>query len=285
MKQQHNTHNTSILENAPLGKRTTYSAVYQPDLLYPIPRSLKREEIHIAAPLPFYGDDIWNAYELSWLNPKGKPMVACAKIIIPCTSPYLIEHKSLKLYLNSLNYTSFQDDVALVATIERDLSQAAGQPVRVTLQPPTTIAQIQLVEFEGRCLDDLDITCDTYTLKPEYLTTEKSSAPVTEILYSHLLKSDCLITGQPDWGSIQIDYRGNQINHEGLLKYIISYRNHIEFAEQCVERFYMDIMRHCQPQALTVYARYTRRGGIDINPIRSSSPLKLTSPNKRLFRQ
>lgn len=285
MKQKHNTHNPSIMENAPLGKRTTYSSVYKPDLLYPIPRSLKRDEIQIINPLPFFGDDIWNAYELSWLNPKGKPMVACAELIIPCSTPNLIEHKSLKLYLNSLNNTSFPNDVALLATIEHDLSQAAGGPVRMTLQPATLLTQSELVEFDGLCLDNMDISCDTYTLTPEYLTTEKSNAPVAEKLYSHLLKSDCLITGQPDWGSIQIDYQGNQINHEGLLKYIVSYRNHIEFAEQCVERFYIDIMRHCQPQALTVYARYTRRGGIDINPVRSSRPLTRPQLNKRLFRQ
>lgn len=270
------------LTNAPLGKKSRYIATYQPDLLFPIPRQGKRDEIGIHGALPFQGCDIWNAFEISWLNQKGKPIVAAAEFIIPCASPNLIESKSFKLYLNSFNNTRFDSFDMVEKILATDLSKAAGAAITVKLfsldKAPLALAS----HFDGVCLDDMDIECDTYQTQPAYLTTENES--VTETLYSDLLKSNCLVTGQPDWGSVQIEYTGNKIHHEGLLKYIVSFRNHDEFHEQCVERIFMDIMRHCGPEKLRVYARYTRRGGLDINPCRanySSGDAK----NSRLFRQ
>lgn len=270
------------LTHAPLGKVSTYISEYQPSLLFPIPRQLKRDEIGIQGALPFKGLDIWNGFELSWLNQKGKPIVAIAEFYIPCESPNLIESKSFKLYLNSLNNTKFESFDAVVSTLTKDLSNAAGAAITVKLFPinhsPINIKH----QFDGICLDQLDIACDTYTTEPAFLTTNNQS--VSETVFSDLLKSNCLVTGQPDWGSVQISYTGKQIDHAGLLKYIVSFRNHNEFHEQCVERIYMDIMQRCQPEKLTVYARYTRRGGLDINPWRGSE-LTTQQSNVRLCRQ
>ncbi len=270
---------TKALDNSPLGKTSTYISHYQRDLLFPIPRQTKRDEIGIHGTLPFVGDDIWNAYEISWLNAKGKPVVAIGEFIFPCQSPNIIESKSFKLYLNSFNNTLFDSTESVTAIMQRDLSEAVGAPIKIKLFSLKEIKSLQ--HFSGIYLDILDIHCDTYTTKPEFLMTEDEH--VTETLYSDLLKSNCLITGQPDWGSIQITYTGKKIQHDGLLKYIVSFRNHNEFHEQCVERIFMDITTHCQPEKLLVYARYTRRGGLDINPWRSN----LTTPQKnmRLIRQ
>jgi 7-cyano-7-deazaguanine reductase len=270
------------LTHAPLGKVSTYISEYQPSLLFPIPRQLKRDEIGIQGALPFKGLDIWNGFELSWLNQKGKPIVAIAEFYIPCESPNLIESKSFKLYLNSLNNTKFESFDAVASTLTKDLSNAAGAAITVKLFPinhsPINIKH----QFDGICLDQLDIACDTYTTEPAFLTPNNQS--VSETVFSDLLKSNCLVTGQPDWGSVQISYTGKQIDHAGLLKYIVSFRNHNEFHEQCVERIYMDIMQRCQPEKLTVYARYTRRGGLDINPWRGSE-LTTQQSNVRLCRQ
>lgn len=270
------------LVNTPLGKTTNYISQYQRDLLYPISRQPKRNEIGITTDLPFSGSDIWNAFEISYLNSRGKPEIAIGEFIVPCESPYIVESKSLKLYLYSLNNTSFASMKAIEETIIRDLSEAIGAKVEVSLQPIANISPNIVRTFEGICLDNLDIACDTYTTEPSYLTTEKQM--VTETVYSDLLRSNCLVTGQPDWGSVQISYTGNQINREGLLKYIVSFRNHIEFHEQCVERIFMDIMKNCSPQKLLVYARYTRRGGLDINPYRVNYKVDGVA-NLRLWRQ
>jgi len=255
---------------SPLGKATEYRSQYAPELLFPIPRQIKRREIGIAdAALPFVGEDIWNAYELSWLNEKGKPVVALGCFRIPADSPNLIESKSFKLYLNSFNQTHFADAEAVVAILTRDLSAAAGGTVDVELAPLGLGPLPQIDYPAGELLDDLDIACDTYQPAPELLQTV-DAPEIEETLYSHLLKSNCLVTGQPDWGMVVIRYRGRPLERAALLRYIVSFRNHNEFHEQCVERIYCDIMRQCAPAALAVYARYTRRGGLDINPFRSS---------------
>ncbi|VVC76861.1 NADPH-dependent 7-cyano-7-deazaguanine reductase [Aquicella siphonis] len=277
MKQIH-----AELTNAPLGKSSGYISTYQPDLLFPIPRQSKREEIGITGALPFQGQDIWNAFEVSWLNQKGKPAVAAAEFIFPCDSPRLVESKSFKLYLNSLNNTSFESIAMVEKTLGKDLSSAAGASVGVRLIPLALASDQIARQFSGTCLDEMDIECDTYHTRPEYLDTENDI--VTETLYSDLLKSNCLVTGQPDWGSVQITYTGKKINHAGLLRYIVSFRNHDEFHEQCVERIFMDILRRCQPDRLLVYARYTRRGGLDINPYRANYFIPAME-NLRLVRQ
>ena len=253
---------------SPLGKETTYISHYNRDLLFPIPRKSKRDEIHVPGELPFKGVDIWNAYELSWLNPKGKPVVALGEFILPCESPNIVESKSLKLYLNSFTNSMFSSVADVLQRIQQDLSDYAGAKVTVNITPIAEFSVGQIQTFGGICLDDLDITCTEYHVTPAFLTTEKNS--VTETVYSNLLKSNCLVTGQPDWGSVQIHYTGNKIQHAGLLQYLVSFRNHNEFHEQCVERIFMDILQYCQPQQLTVHACYTRRGGLDINPFRST---------------
>ena len=255
---------------SPLGKPTEYCAEYAPELLYPIPRQLKRDELGMTATaLPFVGEDIWNAYELSWLNAKGKPLVALASFRVPATSPNLIESKSFKLYLNSFNQTPFADTETVQQTLAGDLSAAAGAAVDVKIELLSSRPQPTLGYPQGILLDELDIVCDTYQPAPQQLLTVDGEK-VEEILYSHLLKSNCLVTGQPDWAMVVIRYRGRPIDHSGLLRYIVSFRGHNEFHEQCVERIYCDITRQCAPDALAVYARYTRRGGLDINPFRSS---------------
>lgn len=261
---------TLFLESA-LGKKSEYESHYNPSKLFPISRKLKRDEIGVPATLPFVGYDIWNHYEVSWLNQKGKPCVATAQITYPCHSPNLIESKSMKLYFNSLNNTKFEyiDDVKKVIT--QALSKGVGTEVAIELMPLYQTRTLALECTVGENIDEIDAHSSRYTVAPELLTTE--SVQVEEILCSDLLKSNCLVTNQPDWGSVRIAYKGAKINREGLLKYIISFRNHNEFHEQCIERIFMDIQKKCTPEKLTVYGRYTRRGGLDINPVRSSHPV------------
>ncbi|MBS1139889.1 MAG: cyclohydrolase [Proteobacteria bacterium] len=255
---------------SPLGKATEYQSHYAPELLYPIPRQLKRSELGIVdAELPFVGEDLWNAYELSWLNPKGKPVVAVGTFRVPANSPNLIESKSFKLYLNSFNQSTFDNIATVSATMTHDLSTAAGSPVVVALELLSARPEALIGLPDGTLLDELDITCDRYQPDPALLATLPSES-VEETLYSHLLKSNCLVTGQPDWAMVVIRYHGKPIDRAGLLRYIVSFRNHNEFHEQCVERIFTDIQAHCRPEALAVHARYTRRGGLDINPFRSS---------------
>ena len=255
---------------SPLGKSSAYQSTYAPELLFPIPRQQKRDELQLTGTLPFFGVDIWNAYELSWLNMRGKPQVAIATISAPADSPNIIESKSFKLYLNSFNQTRLVNSDALLALMRDDLAAGFGAPVHIVLTQPDGFEKVKMGELEGLLLDRLDIEVDQYSPSPELLTSAKDEAPVEETLISHLLKSNCLVTGQPDWASVQIRYVGPQIEQEGLLKYLIGFREHNEFHEQCVERIFVDILRQCAPQKLAVYARYTRRGGLDINPWRSN---------------
>ncbi len=269
---------------SPLGKSVAYQAEYDPGLLFPIPRAGKRAEIGINGEPPFMGMDIWNAYELSWLNARGKPQVALANFLVPADSPNIIESKSFKLYLNSFNQTRLADEAELAGLLTRDLSAAIGKPVAVEIVSPERFASQRIADLDGYCIDNLDIEIDTYSPAPQLLRCEEYPVPVEETLVSNLLKSNCLVTGQPDWASVQIRYFGPAINRESLLRYLISFRNHNEFHEQCVERIFMDIQRMCRPMKLAVYARYTRRGGLDINPWRSNFSTSLP-PNRRTARQ
>jgi len=277
-------------EHSPLGKAAAYVDQYDASLLFPIARAGKRAELGIDGAPPFFGADLWTAFELSWLNLRGKPQVALAHITVPCETPNIIESKSFKLYLGSFNNTRFADAAEVQARLRADLSEAACRgaahpaTVGVRLLLPELFDREPVQELDGLNLDRLDIECTQYTPAPELLTAQLDEAPVSEVLVSHLLKSNCLVTGQPDWGSVQIRYSGPQINQEGLLKYLVSFRNHNEFHEQCVERIFMDLWTRCKPIKLAVYARYTRRGGLDINPLRTSHPQQLP-PNTRTARQ
>lgn len=272
-------------ESSPLGKPASYLADYAPALLFPIARQQKRDEIGIAGTLPFFGIDLWNAYEVSWLNPRGKPQVAIATVMVPADSPNIIESKSFKLYLNSFNQTRLATPEALVEVLRTDLSDGFGAPVQVRLTLPDAFPTLRMGELEGLLLDRLDIEVSGYTPDPTLLKANHEEVMVEETLLSHLLKSNCLVTGQPDWASVQIRYAGAQIDQERLLQYLIGFRNHNEFHEQCVERIFMDILHQCRPQKLAVYARYTRRGGLDINPWRSNFSTGLPPPNLRNARQ
>ena len=282
-------------EHSQLGKSSAYVDQYDATLLFPIPRAGKRAEIGVADAVPFFGADMWTAFELSWLNLRGKPQVALVHFTVPCESLNIIESKSFKLYLNSFNNSRFADADAVKARLRADITEAvwrstAGERVAA----PTTIGvtvvgadqfdREPVHELDGLNLDRLDIECTQYTPAPELLTVTPGEQPVSEVFVSNLLKSNCLVTGQPDWGSVQISYSGDQIEQGGLLQYIVSYRNHNEFHEQCVERIFMDIWTRCKPTKLTVYARYTRRGGLDINPFRTSHPQALPR-NVRTARQ
>ena len=261
----------SAPDDLSLGKQVDYEFEYNPDLLQGVPRSLSRDTLNLSGSgLPFEGIDTWTGYELSWLNLKGKPNVAILECHVPITSKNLIESKSFKLYLNSFNQTKFASAEDVRQVLQADLSACAGEPVEIKLILPEQFSSLQFQEFNGTLLDSLDVEIDQYSPNTQYLTVAKNETGIQETLVSHLLKSNCLITSQPDWASIQIRYEGKAIEHEGLLKYLISFRQHNEFHEQCVERIYNDIMQHCQPDKLTVCARYTRRGGLDINPFRSN---------------
>ena len=254
-----------------------------------LPRSLNRDELKLEANnLPFLGCDLWNIYELSWLNSKGKPVVATGVVRVPFDSEYLIESKSFKLYLNSFNQTKFDSVEAVQKCLIKDLSICAKKPVTVELNPDMGIFSEKLGNFSGECLDNLDIEVDNYQLTPALLSNLCSKELVTETLHSHLLKSNCLITSQPDWASIEISYTGKKIDREKLLRYLISFRQHNEFHEQCVERIYCDLMKFGEINSLYVYARYTRRGGLDINPYRCTENNENKNSNLnnlRLLRQ
>jgi 7-cyano-7-deazaguanine reductase len=277
-------------EQSQLGKSSAYVDQYDASLLFPIPRSGKRAEIGIDGAAPFFGADMWTAFELSWLNLRGKPQVALVHFTIPAESPNIIESKSFKLYLNSFNNTRFADVADVQQRLRTDIAEAAwrGGPVQsvgVRLIAAELFDREPVFELDGLSLDRLDVECTRYQPAPDLLgTAPAEEGAVSEVLVSNLLKSNCLVTGQPDWGSVQISYTGAQIQQEGLLQYLVSYRNHNEFHEQCVERIFMDIWSRCKPSKLTVYARYTRRGGLDINPFRTSHPQALPG-NTRTARQ
>ena len=260
----------STPENSLLGREVSYPDQYDPSLLFPIPRQTARAELGIVetGPLPFVGHDRWHAYELSWLDARGKPRVATATFTIPCTSPNLIESKSLKLFLNSLNNARFNSDSAVLECIRTDLSARAGADVDVALGLPPMLEQ-----GEGESLDDLDVEIDHYgPPRAEGLIIDPTDLG-EETLTSALLKSNCPVTGQPDWATVVLRYAGPRIDRNELLRYLIGFRNHAEFHEQCVERIFRDVQAHCQPRWLSVEARYTRRGGLDINPWRATPGL------------
>jgi 7-cyano-7-deazaguanine reductase len=264
-----------------LGKKSEYETSYNPNKLFPIHRQEKRNEIGIPERLPFTGVDIWNHYEVSWLNGKGKPQVATAVIIYGCESPCIIESKSMKLYFNTLNNTKFNDAEALRKTVEDDISKCVGSQAQVSLTVLDGHEDAVLRGLDGDSIDGMDIEVTSFDVDKNLLNTGEEI--VEEVLFSNLLKSNCLVTNQPDWGSVQISYTGRKINREGLLRYLISFRNHNEFHEQCIERIFMDIQERCQPASLTIFGRYTRRGGLDINPFRSTE--KIQAKNIRNKRQ
>ena len=282
MSKQERYAGASALQGLSLGQQSAYISQYTPSLLQPVPRSLNRDDLGLRGELPFQGCDVWTLYELSWLNAKGKPVVAIGEVFVPATSPNLIESKSFKLYLNSFNQTRCDSLEAVQALLVQDLSGCAGAPVSVTLftldQAPHQIAQLP-----GECIDSLDIEVDGYEFDETLLQGAAGTEIVEETLHSHLLKSNCLVTSQPDWGSVVIHYRGPRLDREKLLRYLISFRQHNEFHEQCIERIFTDLKHFCAPEQLTVHARYTRRGGLDINPFRSD--WEVVPANLRLIRQ
>lgn len=256
----------------PLGQATQYPDQYDPSLLFPIARSENRLKLGIQAnqALPFVGVDIWNAFELSWLNKRGKPQVALAEFQIPADSPNMIESKSFKLYLNSLNNARFEDEAEVRERLIRDLSAVAGSKIATRINLAEVVAKKGMQEMSGVLMDRLDIEIDpSLSADPTLLEVNASFGPIEQCLVSHLLKSNCPVTGQPDWASVQIRYQGRPILEEGLLRYLIGFRQKGEFHEHCVETIFTDIKRQCKPEKLSVYARYTRRGGLDINPFRT----------------
>ncbi len=276
--------NNQILATLAPGKETNYPGCYDAMLLQAVPRSMNREQLRLHAEnLPFHGADIWTLYELSWLNSNGLPQVAVGELILDAGSKHLIESKSLKLYLNSFNQMRFLDWEAVRIVLKRDLSLCAQGEVSIRLFALNELVNQHISNLDGECIDEQDISINDYTFNNAYLENAVGSHVVEETLVSHLLKSNCLITRQPDWGSVQIYYHGRQINREALLRYLVSFRHHDEFHEQCVERIFNDILYFCRPQALAVCARYTRRGGIDINPWRANC--YYLAPTGRLARQ
>lgn len=266
----------------PLGKNTDYPQAYAPEVLAAVARSAARESIGLGAELPFRGMDIWNAWELTWLAESGKPIVATAVITVPADSTNIIESKSLKLYLNSFAMSRYAAKGELAGIISRDLTDLTESNVQVDVKPATEVQSYHIVDFPGDCIDHLDVQIDAGDVDAKLLKTEDGD-PVEESLHSHLLRSNCPVTNQPDMGSILIRYQGPRIDREALLKYIVSYRRHTDFHEACVERIFVDIKHQCHPDRLTVYARYNRRGGLDINPFRSD--FETTVENLRLWRQ
>ena len=271
-------------EQSPLGKSSDYVFSYSPELLFPIPRATKWAELGLMADsLPYQGVDLWNCYELSWLLPSGKPVVAVGEFAIPADSPNIIESKSFKLYLNSLNQSVFASTEALCEALRRDLSAVAGATVEARVRSLDEVTLDGVRTLPGRCIDGLDIQVSDYSHpRPELLVCNRSRE-VDEVLHSHLLKSNCPVTGQPDWGSVVVEYRGAELDAASLLAYLVSFRQHRDFHEQCVERIFLDLQRLLQPEYLCVYARYVRRGGLDINPYRST--VALQPDNRRLVRQ
>ena len=256
------------MDNLLLGKSVAYDAPYDPNILCPIARAPGRQQLGVPSPLPFFGCDIWNAYELSWLDRTGKPVVACGEFRIPADSLNIVESKSFKLYLNSLNQHRFDDVAQLIAVLRRDLAACLGATPEIAIHLPAQWSTLRCVEPEGLCLDDLPVQIEHYHPAPHLLNV--GSAFVKQKVFSRLLRSCCPVTGQPDWATLHIEYSGQEIESTGLLAYIVSFRLHQDFHEHCVERIFHDIMQRCAPEQLSVYARYLRRGGLDINPFRGT---------------
>lgn len=282
MSEKTNSTPFDVPEGLTLGRSVSYESQYNPALLQGVPRKLNRDSINLSPEnLPFDGVDIWTGYELSWLNMKGKPCVAILECSVPVTSPNLIESKSFKLYLNSFNQSCFADEQEVARTIKSDLAACAGSDINISIYMPDSFDQLKMIEPAGKVIDNIDVDITVY--EPDATLLKTGSKTTREKLVSHLLKSNCLITSQPDWATIQISYEGPAIDHASLLKYLISFRQHNEFHEQCIERIFCDILQYCHPEKLTVNARYTRRGGLDINPFRSN--FEKPYPNHRLARQ
>ena len=272
------------LSHTLLGRSVDSQPAYSPDILMPIARVLTRGSLGIGDILPFVGSDRWTGYELSWLEPGGKPRVAVLRAVVPAESPRLIESKSFKLYLNSYAREHFADANAVEQRIRSDLSCTAGASVAVEILEPLQWSRLSPQDLPGSCIDELALgVVHDGALHPEVLACD-SSRLVEESLHSHLLKSNCPVTGQPDWGSVLIHYRGAQIERTGLLRYLLSFREVCEFHEHCVERIFVDLSARCAPAWLSVEARYTRRGGLDINPYRASGGATV-SQDRRQWRQ
>lgn len=267
----------------PLGRDTDYPDNYAPSLLCPIPRADARGPLGISEQPPFFGADIWNAWELSWLGVSGRPAIATAEIVVPADSPNIVESKSLKLYLNSFAMSQFPSDVEVAATLRKDLIACVGSPVTVTVMPIVATEARPTSRLAGTCLDSLDVGCTDWEVNADLLHAD-SGHVVGEDVHTHLLRSLCPVTGQPDIGSVQVSYHGPKIDQASLLKYVVSYRRHNDFHEACVERMFLDILSRCRPERLSIHARYQRRGGIDINPFRSNDPHE-PPLNLRLWRQ
>ncbi len=269
-----------MTENITLGQKALYPDSYDASLLEPIARQLSRAELNLDGDLPFYGADIWTGYELSWLGASGKPEVAIAEFFFPATSANIIESKSFKYYLNSFNQTKFDNREHVRSTLTQDLSLKSGAQVEVNLYSLEGFAAPDALS--GTCVDVLEVSVDQYSPNAKLLRCGDAQVGQSG-LYSHLLKSNCPVTGQPDWASVWIEYSGKEIVPESFLKYIVSYRQHQDFHENCVERIFCDVLRECECTELSVYARYTRRGGLDINPFRTNVERKI--PFKRVARQ
>ena len=265
-----------------LGKQVSYKSKYDNSLLFPIKRNLARDKIIKETALPFNGYDLWNCYELSWLDSKGKPEVSIMHFVVPADSEFLIESKSVKLYLNSFNNTKFANEEEVYNLIKSDLSKTTGLPVKVDINKLSHYKNQPLNIFEGILLDEIPVEISQYQVTSELLKIDLNYQEqiIEEVLYSNLLKSNCLVTGQPDWASIQISYKGKKIDHQSLLKYLISYRNHNGFHEECIEHIFIDILEKCEPEKLTIFAKYTRRGGVDISPFRTTLDIKNTEDPK-----
>jgi 7-cyano-7-deazaguanine reductase len=265
----------------PLGKASPSPDVYAPEVLCAVPRASGRAALGLDAALPFAGEDVWNAWEVTWLEDGGRPRVAVAVLRVPADSPNLIESKSLKLYLGSFAMTRFGSADAVAARVAADLTRVAGKPVVVELSPVSSVPA-RIDELPGDNIDGEEVACERWEVDPSLLVRADNGI-IEEALHSHLLRSNCPVTGQPDMGSVLVSYRGPRIERAALLRYIVSYRRHCAFHESCIERMWVDIKARCAPQRLTVYGRYTRRGGIDINPFRSD--FETRAPNFRLWRQ
>ena len=264
----------------PLGEKTGYPDRYAREVLYPMPRAANRQTLGLVEALPFHGEDIWNAYELTWLESAGKPAVAIGTIRVTSDSPYMVESKSLKLYLNSLAMERFESAGDVAALVARDLSEVTQSTVKVGLSPPSAVDGLQ--NLGGTCIDDLDVACDAWQVDPSVLKCD-ARTDLREELHSHLLRTLCPVTSQPDFGSVLLRYRGPAIDRESLLRYLVSYRTHQDFHENCIERIFVDVKNLCKPSQLTVYGRFNRRGGLDINPFRSD--FEASTGNPRLWRQ
>jgi len=267
------------MSRIPLGQITEYREKYAPEILFPIARSEAREALGLGSALPFSGADLWNAWELSWLDDSGKPVVATATITVPADSRNIVESKSMKLYLGSLAMTRYASAAEVVAVLQNDLGSVTGGDVDVRLCTDGSRQAVGMLP--GRCVDDLAFANSRDDVDPALLAATDDF--VAESLHTHLLRSLCPVTGQPDFGSVMLRYEGPRITPGSFLEYVVSYRAHHDFHEACVERMFLDIKRECRAEKLTVYARYTRRGGIDINPFRSDFEADI--PNTRLWRQ